>query len=438
MEYSISRNPTRDMTRDTMIVFVFLVTIGFPGNLELIIGSSVGMLLEYGAFVAEMAVMVIYSGDNLLDFKIIQVKRQNVVIYLTILLIFTETIAVANEKAASFITVFRFAILALFGLWMSDHFDLEAVLKYILTAQLLYVFFTFVFLALKPGSAFYSTGSASNALRGLEATKNTCGSHFSCFIILESLYLKIKADKKAYIHPYYILFLVLQFMLLLLCKATGSIICAAIALFFIFRLSGHRIPIGWIYCLVNVGWILFALYMLPLIAPLLEAVGKDATLTGRTDIWNAAVTLMMSRNTFTGFGFGRFWVEPQSYTLIQSMFNENAFWANVTAGAHNMLLELWLNIGILGIALMFLMIIVSTRKIRELKAGPYLFITCMLFYLLISGLTERIFSNSDYKTLLFFYAMALGCDRPVKQDHLFSWQRERLAALEAQRQQESA
>ena len=35
-------------------------------------------------------------------------------------------------------------------------------------------------------------------------------------------------------------------------------------------------------------------------------VGKDATLTGRTDLWNVAIT-MIARRPWLGYGYGGFW-----------------------------------------------------------------------------------------------------------------------------------
>ena len=424
---SLESRGNRDLMRDVLIIFAILSSLGFPGNFKMVVGDVTETLFEYGAFAAELAVMFIYSGDSLLDFKIIQLKSRNLFIYLMILGIFTETILVANSKPAAFITVLRFAALGSFALWMSDHFSMKEGLRYLMRAETIFVVFTLLFTVLKPGRAFYSTNQVHGAFRGLDDAKNSCGFHFSMMITMNAMLLKLQMMDREEIRSGQLLLLGIQSLLLVLCQATGALLTAAVAVVFIFKFSDRRIPIGWIYCLGNIGWLLFAYNLLPMIAPILEAMGKDATLTGRTYMWNAVLELMLSRNTLTGFGFGRFWVEPKNYTLIQSMFDENSFWGQATFGAHNATLELWLNVGLIGIALMYLAVLISSRKIRTLKQGPYMFICCILFFLFISGLTERIFDNKNYKTLLFFYALALGCDRPRKQDHLFSWQKTKIA-----------
>ncbi len=78
---------------------------------------------------------------------------------------------------------------------------------------------------------------------------------------------------------------------------------------------------------------------------ILEALGRDATLTGRTDIWRALVEAIAAR-PWTGYGYGVFW----------SVDDGPVFWLRqVTAWevptAHNAWLETALAIGLPGVAL---------------------------------------------------------------------------------------
>lgn len=76
---------------------------------------------------------------------------------------------------------------------------------------------------------------------------------------------------------------------------------------------------------------------------LLGSLGKDATLTGRTDIW-AAVLEMIWRRPFLGYGYNGFWGDwnsPGAYVW------QATNWQPIHA--HNGFLELWLNLGLLGI-----------------------------------------------------------------------------------------
>ena len=47
-----------------------------------------------------------------------------------------------------------------------------------------------------------------------------------------------------------------------------------------------------------------------------------------------------------------------------------------------------------------------------MENSPYLFCCVMMVFLMINGLTERcLASNYDYKTLVLFLVMAMGCNK---------------------------
>ena len=76
-------------------------------------------------------------------------------------------------------------------------------------------------------------------------------------------------------------------------------------------------------------------------ARLAEAVGRDPTLTGRTVIWNAV--LSTHTNPLIGSGYESFWLGPR----LQEV------WAQTGGGiteAHNGYLEIYLNLGIVGLS----------------------------------------------------------------------------------------
>ena len=89
-------------------------------------------------------------------------------------------------------------------------------------------------------------------------------------------------------------------------------------------------------------------------AELAGAVGRDPTLTGRTIIWSAV--LSMHTNPLFGTGYESFWLGPR----LQHV------WQSAGAGineAHNGYLEVYLNLGIIGVVLMAGFLISSYRSI---------------------------------------------------------------------------
>jgi exopolysaccharide production protein ExoQ len=87
---------------------------------------------------------------------------------------------------------------------------------------------------------------------------------------------------------------------------------------------------------------------------MVEDLGRDSTLTGRTAIWQSAFTLV--RNPLIGTGFESFWVGPrvtEMKALIHQPANE----------AHNGYIEVFLNLGWVGVALLATILVTGYRRI---------------------------------------------------------------------------
>ena len=99
------------------------------------------------------------------------------------------------------------------------------------------------------------------------------------------------------------------------------------------------------------------------VAPnVLAAVGRDPTLTGRTDIWR--LVLDMTGNPLFGTGFESFWLGPR----LQRIWA--VYWWHPNE-AHNGYVELFLNLGWLGLVLFAAIVVTSYRNvIAALRRDP--------------------------------------------------------------------
>ena len=86
---------------------------------------------------------------------------------------------------------------------------------------------------------------------------------------------------------------------------------------------------------------------------MLQSLGRDATLTGRTDIWKAV--LSMHTNPLLGTGYESFWMGSRLQQVDR--MTENGI-----QEAHNGYLEVYLNLGFVGIALLAGIIISGYRN----------------------------------------------------------------------------
>jgi O-antigen ligase len=86
----------------------------------------------------------------------------------------------------------------------------------------------------------------------------------------------------------------------------------------------------------------------------LDAVGKDATFTGRTDVWQFSVDAIRER-PLLGYGYKVFWLnngaaDPTGRTTT---------WAT---GAHNGLIDIGLDLGLTGILVAIIFVAVAIRN----------------------------------------------------------------------------
>jgi exopolysaccharide production protein ExoQ len=100
-------------------------------------------------------------------------------------------------------------------------------------------------------------------------------------------------------------------------------------------------------------------------ASVTHALGRNPNMTGRTEIW--AAVLSMAPNWLVGAGFESFWVNPSARARILAIFhlplNE----------AHNGYIEVYLNLGWVGLSLMGLVLIDGYRRaVKAFRHEPTL------------------------------------------------------------------
>ncbi len=105
----------------------------------------------------------------------------------------------------------------------------------------------------------------------------------------------------------------------------------------------------------------------------LTALGRDPSLTGRTDLWKLLWTYLESRGQLLGFGFDGFWGLYKD--RVQNQFE----WAG---DAHNGYLDVAMSTGIIGGVLILFLLFKTTGRSAisylsepsKLKAWPFLFL----------------------------------------------------------------
>ncbi|MDO9712567.1 O-antigen ligase family protein [Paracraurococcus lichenis] len=144
----------------------------------------------------------------------------------------------------------------------------------------------------------------------------------------------------------------------------------------------------------------------------LELIGKDPTLTGRTELW-AAVFDNIAQRPFLGWGLGAFWLasNPAGEAISDSLG-----W--VVPHAHNGILEMLLEVGVFGTAFFLLIWTRTVAMAVRLIGSPArdLAVTALMAcggFVLI-GATEIVLLDHTQALITVFYVTGFMCERTLR------------------------
>jgi exopolysaccharide production protein ExoQ len=132
-----------------------------------------------------------------------------------------------------------------------------------------------------------------------------------------------------------------------------------------------------------------------------QLLGRDPTLTGRTGIW--ATLLQMQTNPLLGVGYQSFWMGDR---LVEVWTRLNTGFLNE---AHNGYLEIFLNLGIVGVFLIIMFMIAGYRTIcRQLVSYPHIASLGITLWLctVIYNFTESAYGASPLWFILVMFVAA--------------------------------
>ncbi|CAN7329826.1 O-antigen ligase family protein [Phenylobacterium sp. LjRoot164] len=131
-----------------------------------------------------------------------------------------------------------------------------------------------------------------------------------------------------------------------------------------------------------------------------EVLGKDATLTGRTKIWDAAMAQIRLR-PWTGYGYGVIWESKGAWSPMSHIVKSAGF---TPIHAHSAWIEQWIGLGVFGLAA-FALMYVQTLMLAVVALfrdkGAYFAVPFLIVYTLMT-LTESIaVTFHDFRWMMF-------------------------------------
>jgi exopolysaccharide production protein ExoQ len=286
-----------------------------------------------------------------------------------------------------------FALLGttMFGAYLAMRFSLREQLRLLAWALGIAALLSLVFALALPSYGVMSD-ARGEAFRGIYIQKNELGRVMALSVLVFFFVALGDGDQRWFKWGG----VGLSFVLLLLSSGKAGLVMLVIVLvltpFYRALRQTYTIAVPALIAGVLVGASVFV-WLLGNMEGALAVLDRDVTLTGRTDLW-PAVLEMIAKRPWLGYGYDAFWMgwegESAQVWIILAAFGRNFF----PTHAHNGVLELWLDLGLLGV-LVFALVLLLTfgraiRLMRSTKAMDGVWPLAYLTFMLLVGITYPI------------------------------------------------
>jgi len=303
---------------------------------------------------------------------------------------------------------FRRAVALILSSWLALYivlrFDTRTILSLFTIAFAIFAAVTILAVGI-PGQGITPGGAYAGAWRGLTGNKNELGRSLgiAAALLLPAALLNMTGWRRTALATG-----ILCLPLLLLSKSATSLLAAVLGLGLgtgVYVLLGGkigryrlrpelRVLLGLLA--VTSGILLFTVAW----TPLLQALGRDPTLTGRTKLWQWSLQLNEDRRLL-GSGYRAFWIDDNTrYFFLTFAWNKGGEGerSDSFAGpthAHSGYVDLILELGIVGLSLFAIVVfsaLINLRRVlaRQNLALGFIFAVIIVF-LLIYAITARSF-----------------------------------------------
>ena len=389
------------------VVFVLLIALGAFQNLQVtgpIATQNMGMVgMQILWSILYLITWVLYSRSCGNPFRALFVVSPLIVV-----VAFAFVSAIWSQDP--WLTARRSIALALtlvFGVYLGTRFNLREQFRLLAGAFAICIMFSFLFelLGMNPPDPEVP------GWYGIFEIKNHLGQNMALSAIVFLIWKQVEPRHKALAIAG---FLASVILLALSIAMTAIVVFALLMLLlpylqWMLRKSRRTVALATSFsvaALVESG-----LYSFTHLQEVTSFLGKDPALTGRLPLWIVSVSMALER-PWLGYGFDAFWLPNQTYTArIWRLMS----W--MPPQAHNGILELWLNLGILGTGIFLVVFAYYFAKALQYwrrNPGPgSAWPTIFLAFLFLMNLTTAFFlaNNNFYFMLYVAIAVAISTKR---------------------------
>jgi O-antigen ligase len=318
---------------------------------------------------------------------------------------------------------FQLLLLTLLGLAIAETYNLEEQMQLFMITGLVAGGASLLAAVFSPATAFDHFGH-TGALQGIFTHKNTCGS-FMLFLFTPAVFLRRAGSHNVLKTFAYGLFCAM--IVVLSQSVTSMLLLVFIALF--------TSAFGILKYFRNRDALFIAVALAALSIPILllisanqveltEWLGKDATFSGRTFIWQS-ILLFIAKKPWLGYGYMAFFSSKNAgagefSTVVGFSVNH----------AHNGFLMVWLDLGLVGLAIVTMILIRALSNLRRIwtrgfaRMGEWYALIIVL--VLLSNIDERGLASANDLTWLLFVVACAGLSRLARVEPAISSRREEL------------
>lgn len=278
------------------------------------------------------------------------------------------------EPLTSFRRVLALILSSVFCFYLVSRFNIFYLLKILSYSFFFAILATFFVVLLLPNIGVHSIDSHAGSWKGLAGHKNYLGKYMAIGVIY-FYYLVFISPYKSQLNKF--LLLGCCFLLLMTTSKT-ALLSTCVGVFFLyytrFTITGrfyesqpcltgfvrHTFSVILLVTLVSLAFF-FVEYVL-------SSIGRDLTFTGRVKIWSYAL-LKSWDNFWLGAGYRTFWID----SLTGDFFVYNPYWGNsdgtgkVTANGHNGFIDVYAELGMIGLILYTVFILSFVKRILSPK-----------------------------------------------------------------------
>jgi exopolysaccharide production protein ExoQ len=397
------------------VVAVFIIFSGAFLDLILSGGAQENEFVNFNSSLIRVINLAIY----VITFCLLVLRWRKTIYWLTkdrwifpLIVLAGISILWSYDKAVTLKDVFTLVGSSLFGVYLASRYTLKQLLYLLAIAHAIMLVMSFAFAIAIPRYGRMG-GIHQGKWRGVFLHKNGLGARmiYSCTIFLILAY-----QNKKYSFVMWIL-LGLSALLMILASSASSIINLGFIIVIFYLLYLIRLPylymVPAIAMLLTVGQIIYFWYS-ENANFLFSLIGKDATLTGRTDLWPLVIQAI-GKHPWLGYGYSGFW---QGVDGVESAYLWRASGWTPTH-PHNGFLALCLDLGLLGLAVFLLglwrNVYQGLSLVRMNKMPVDIYPILHTFFLIITNVTESNLLASNSLTWILYVSFSLYVAQGVEQ-----------------------